>query len=691
MPKFLMRSLTHGKTMSWILAALLFAITAPLLADGGVTFTDIAANNGAGITYQRTPSATFQEVIDGYANFPMTVPDFLVFRVQYPMKPRGVPGVALLDYDNDGDVDIYVTNGPGSANSLYSNQLQESGQVTFVDVATAAGVDATAQDSAGACFGDIDNDGDHDLYVTGLGEPNILYANNGDGTFTDITAASGVAGYGRYSDDCSMGDVNLDGLLDIMVANTYDSWEHREASNSDPHYPGYQHNVLFINQGGNAFADASAAAGVETVYNMAGPGLSGASWTWIVSFVDMDQDGDSDIIWADNQGPYNGDPANLRGFNRLFRNDGTGHFVDDTPNVGLDVHGSWMGLAFGDYNCDGYLDLFSSNLGHYNSSNTRLSQFFFGSASGQYTVPPILDGNPFGWGSSPLDYDNDGDLDVIYHGGWDNISSSFNDNPGTLMRNDGYCTGVMRTDLSHLSATDHRLRGVQGVATGDLNNDGFRDVVSASNFNTIPGNFFFTYAQFGLQFGGVIDPVASLQFTMAGGGGLVNLVASLAQFPNGNLSVELSNAESGNGWAKVQLRGSAGTLANGAANRDGIGAVMRFTPKNGKAVTMPVVAGSSYASQDALAFEFGLGNANKGDLDILWPGGTRNRLRDVHQGESLVIPEIPCSYDGAWASYQDYHACVTDALDGLAAAGAVDNNLRGRLLSSAISAYNSVN
>jgi hypothetical protein len=131
------------------------------IGDGGVTYKDIAADGGAGITYQRTKSANDAQLEAIKKNGPF---DFtkITNRTSIPVKSRGAPGTALLDFDKDGDLDIYVTNGPGTPNSLYSNQLKEKGVVEFEDVGIVAGVDATDQDSTGVCFGDIDNDGDED-------------------------------------------------------------------------------------------------------------------------------------------------------------------------------------------------------------------------------------------------------------------------------------------------------------------------------------------------------------------------------------------------------------------------------------------------------------------------------------------------------------------------------------------------
>ncbi|HEV7517858.1 MAG TPA: hypothetical protein VGR07_16280, partial [Thermoanaerobaculia bacterium] len=133
------------------LATALLCLSAPIvLADGGVTFTNIAANDGAGIKYRRvgTPgrlaiaNALFRELL------PTSISN-LSWGARTPQKAHGSPGVAVFDYDNDGDLDIYVTNGPGKANSLYSNQFKETGKVSFIDVAEAAGVTATSQDSSG--------------------------------------------------------------------------------------------------------------------------------------------------------------------------------------------------------------------------------------------------------------------------------------------------------------------------------------------------------------------------------------------------------------------------------------------------------------------------------------------------------------------------------------------------------------
>ena len=137
----------------------ILVISCALAAEGGVTFEDIARDPDVGLNYTRQPSPELVAALDAFnARGVITVPEEVA---DAPNKPEGSPAVAVLDFDRDGDLDIYVTNGPGFANSLFSNQLEESGELTFDDLGAAAGVAATDQDSTGVCYGDIDNDGDY--------------------------------------------------------------------------------------------------------------------------------------------------------------------------------------------------------------------------------------------------------------------------------------------------------------------------------------------------------------------------------------------------------------------------------------------------------------------------------------------------------------------------------------------------
>ena len=607
-----------------------------------------------------------------------------------PHKPHGAPGTAILDYDGDGDLDIYVTNSIGGANSLFSSQLHETGELRFLDVAPLAGVAAVDHDSSGVCFGDIDNDGDHDLLVLGAIMPNRLYENRGDGTFVDITASAGVGGGDLSTSACSMGDVDGDGLLDIAIANTHTSWN--DLFGIGIPFQFNEHNQLFLNQGGNVFTDESAARGFETLDGVPMSGGSGAL-TWAIALVDYDLDGDVDAFTFDDQG---GVPSIfMGGFNygiiHLHENDGTGHFTDRTVEAGLDKDGNWMGVEFGDFDCDGKLDFFASNVGdHPGGGGPRLfpvgyksSRWFLNNGDGTFDDPGVgdLGATPFGWGVAVADYDNDGDGDILYHGAIDLGTFVDASNPGVILRNEG-CSASFTFDRALVDSSPYdRLVG-QGLASGDLNADGFVDLVTISN-SRIPDSV--QLVQENELAGGVFDDEAffmSRFFPSPDEPGLFLWTGNAVE--NGRMTVEISSGDNGNRSASVTLRGSAGTISGGAANRDGIGAVITFTPRGGHSQMTPVAGGSSYASQHALTKVFGMGKRKRGTIEVLWPGGVRNRLLNVRPGEHIVFPEIPCSEDLKAVEPTVYVACVRQALDGLLEAGVIDRVQRRRFFSSAI-------
>lgn len=310
----------------WTLLITIVLPSSFLWADGNIIFTDIVATEGAGIEYRRQRSAS-DAIFDALKAQPTyTFPD----AVRTPTKSRGAPGVAILDFDRDGDLDLYVTNGPGAANSLYSNQLLETGTVAFVDVGIVAGVAAIDQDSTGVCYGDIDNDRDHDLYVLGNRHPNRLFENQGDGTFLDITASSGLGGGNASSTSCSMGDIDSDGLLDVAVGNSFDM--STQAAILVEVFVLNEANQLFLNQGGNVFVDVSAASGIQALDLPVGAPPGAATITWAIAMVDFDLDGDVDIFHADDQGALDNSAQGGidRGFIHIFENDGTGSFTDVT-------------------------------------------------------------------------------------------------------------------------------------------------------------------------------------------------------------------------------------------------------------------------------------------------------------------------------------------------------------------------
>jgi enediyne biosynthesis protein E4 len=695
-----MHHTTRGAVLLGGAVALLCAAGPAFAAgvDGGVTFSDVAA--ASGITFERHESPVRKAVRDAIDAM-SPIPNASFPTPASPQKERGLPGVAIFDYDRDGDLDLYATNGPGAANSLYQNQLKQSGNLTFVDTAASAGVTATAQDSTGACFGDLDNDGDHDLYVVGTdGTGNLLFRNNGNGTFTDITASSGTAGSaGRHASGCSMADVDNDGRLDIFVANTYDTWNHRQPIFGGlATYAGMEPEDLFMNQGSLVFAEESFARGLNAYVELAS---TQQTLSWAPATVDYDLDGDVDIMTADTQGSMT---LVGMGWNRIFENDGTGNFTDVSAARNSNLPGSWMGLAYGDYNCDGFLDYFSTNLGRWMGGPMGNSRWFLGSASKSFSDPGVgpitgsgLGGTPFGWGASTLDFDNDGDQDIVFHGGDDVLQFISADNPGTVLRNDGQCSGAFKWQASAISV-DHRIREVHGVAVGDVNSDGFDDIVSVANFQFVPitspiNRFRLWKVVMGFTMPvTVFDDVSSIELRWSG----VTVPGSQTliphTIPNGNLVLEKNSANNGNKWAQVTLTGTKGVLATGRNNRDGIGAVLRFTPAGGPTTLHPRLGGASHASQNALLTTLGFGDATTGTLEILWngpDGPIRNRLNGLKAGEKINYPEIPCNLDGSWESRQQFKQCVKDALATLRAPGValVTTGLASRIETSMIAAF----
>jgi hypothetical protein len=650
-------------------------------------FHEIADDRRSGLAdYHRAPSTTLSELRafqrDGVSlsQFPMT-----------PVKPYGAPGVALFDYDGDGDLDVYVTNGPGANNSLFKNLLHETGRLSFVDKGAVAGVGAKEQDSTGVCYGDIDNDGDIDLYVLGRSEPNILYRNDGNGHFTDITGPSAAGAGTSPHTSCSMGDINGDGLLDIVIANTFD-WSSAEAVLVEP----FADNVpdqLFLNHGGNVFEDVSVSSGVRNVEGSL-PQFDGMSaYNWAVAMVDYDQDGDVDIVEATGQGAiplakYGGID---RGLIHLMTNDGTGHFVDRAIEAGTTAAGQWMGLSFGDVNHDGFLDFFGTNYGDWASTllpgqytlGDSTSRWWLGGPGGTFRDVGVgaLKATGFGWGTSMFDYDNDGNTDIVFFGNFDFPPYTDFSNPGTVFHNDG--TGVFTYDSSAVGRSV-AFRVTQGVATGDLNQDGFVDIVSASEFNAPPGLPILPYPA---KYGSVFDPpVASYQpvftETPAGSG---DFVWNGVNVEPGTVSVLVNSPDPKNGHVTVQTLGTVGLLHGGRVNRGGVGAIVRVTPAGGQPSLRPVMAGSSYQSADAPEGVFGLGAAKSATVEVSWPGGVRNRLYDVRNGERITFPELPCSIDESNAGV--YARCVENAIDDLTTTDVLSRGEAARFERSAVRAF----
>ncbi len=480
-------------------------------------------------------------------------------------------GIAVNDYDNDGYLDFYITNGLGFPNGLYHN----NGDGTFTDVSAEAGVGETRRESTGFAFGDIDNDGFPDLYVGNYGR-NTLYHNNGDGTFTDITRRAGV-GDERNARAVSFVDYNNDGFLDFYVTNF--DWQF-SVNFLRTDNPG-QGNVLYRNNGDGTFTDVTERAGVGHT------GLAFAA-TWM----DYDNDGDQDLFVANDVGRF-----------ILFRNNGDGTFTDVSVQAGFNVTGSWMGIATGDYNNDGNIDVYVVNVGPGTDLfvgmgapiGTVFNALYRNNGDGTFTdvakEAGVADAG-FGFGCSFADFDNDGDLDLYV------VSNYYFEGPGAT--GDLSMFGVLDKGLGDANtffflnngdgtfteATAavgiHDPSDARGLAIGDYNNDGFLDIFIGHERSR---------------------PI-----------------------------IYKNNAGNGNHWLKVKVVGT-------RSNRSGIGAKVRVV-SNGRAQIRDVNGGSSYLSQNSFETHFGLGQDKVVDsVEVVFPSGKVVVRKTVAVNQLLTITE----------------------------------------------------
>ena len=492
-------------------------------------------------------------------------------------------GVALLDYNNDGLLDIFLVNGGrvvspmqlpenfDRKNPRYWNRLyRQNKDGSFTDVTEQAGL-ANAGDvnyGMGVAVGDYDNDGFPDLYVTSYGK-NIVYHNNGNGTFTDVTAKAGVAA-GGWSVSAGFFDYDNDGKLDLFVTR-YMEWDTKHSKTCGGDWRTYcppeefpsTSSILYHNNGDGTFTDVSQKSGIAS---KRGRALG-------VAFADYDGDGFTDIFVAnDGMQQY------------LYRNNGNGTFTERGLEAGaaLSEDGrrlSGMGVVFQDYDNDGWPDVIVTELprelyGVYHNDGN--GTFSYGSLA---TGLGVLSSGSSGWGVGLEDFDNDGWKDLFVAQGHvlNNVeqidpSLHYLELPLLAMNHDGR---FERADSGSAIPAAGR-----GAAFGDLNNDGWQDVVTTS-------------------LGG--PP----QIFMNRGGK--------------------------QHWLVVSLRGT-------RSNRDGFGARMKV---NGQ--TRFATSAGSYLSASDKRLHFGLGAAETAKIEIAWPSGVRQTLNDVHADQFLEVrePEKP--------------------------------------------------
>jgi len=492
-------------------------------------------------------------------------------------------GGLFLDYDNDGWLDLVLVDGGSLADPRVAAQarhrlFRNRGDGTFSDVTASSGL-RNREYGMGACAGDYDNDGWIDLYVTNLG-PNTLYRNNRRGAFEDVTKAAGV-GSPLFSTSCAFVDVDRDGDLDLFVANYVDATADHNifCSGSDPAdrtrlychplvYQG-QRDVLYRNMGDGTFVDVSREAGLG---DRLGNGLG-------VAVGDYDDDGWPDLFVANDKVP-----------NFLYHNDGHGAFTEIGLLAGVAVAGdgkarAGMGTDFGDVDGDGLLDLVVTN--HELERHSMFRNIGRGlfqdvtsrSGLGFATLPFV------GFGTAFLDYDNDTDLDLAIVNGhvlehpekYDRASRHAQRN--LLFRNDGGRLIEVGRASGQVFAVEKVSRA---LAVGDIDNDGDLDLLVMNNGQT----------------------------------------------------VDLLRNDGGSRRNAVLIR-----LVGTTANRDGIGARLRVTAA-GKTQIREVKSGSSYLAQNDLRVHVGLGAAATVDrVEIRWPSGATQILRDLPANQILTVVE----------------------------------------------------
>ncbi len=486
-------------------------------------------------------------------------------------------GVALLDYNNDGLLDIFFVNGGElteggmAANDFrrseprYWNRFyRQNKDGSFTDVTQAAGLANAGNGNygMGVAAADYDNDGFTDLYVTAYGK-NTLYHNNGDGTFSDVTEKAGVAA-GGWSASAGFFDFDNDGRLDLFVTR-YMDWDLKRSKPCQRgtycppgEFPATT-NILYRNLGNGTFEDVSRKSGIGAKM---GRSLG-------VAFNDYDGDGFADIFVA-NDG--------MEQF--LFHNNGDGTFTERALEAGVALSDdgkpyAGMGVDFRDYDNDGKPDILVTNLAkqiyalYHNDGNGSFSYRSLTAGLGAVTA------GSSGWGTRFEDLDNDGWKDLFVAQGhvMDNVEQidaalHYRERPLLLLNRGGH---FQVGEIGPVSPVAGR-----GAAFGDINGDGWVDVV----------------------------------MTALGGPPIV--------FRN-----RRGNAH----WLTITLRGV-------RSNRDGLGAIVKV---NGQ--TQYAQSAGSYQSASDKRVHFGLADANRADVEIDWPSGTRQLLRDIPVDRFMTIIE----------------------------------------------------
>ena len=506
-------------------------------------------------------------------------------RVTYIIESMG-GGCAFFDYDNDGWMDIFMVGGrrlegtpPGSGNRLYHNNRDG----TFTDVTARSGLSDPGW-ATGVCVGDYNNDGLEDLFLTYYGH-NRLYRNNGDGTFTDVTAACGLLHAGnRFGTGCTFLDYDRDGRLDLFVAN-YVGFELEHAPRPDAQVAACSYEGVAVYCGPRGLPMPSHALyrnngdGTFTdVSKVSGIDSVRTSYGLTAVAFDADEDGWPDIFVACDTTP-----------SLLFMNNRDGTFREEALLRGLAVSSdgqemSGMGVAVGDYDLDGHPDLFRTHFqlqpnGLYRSRGK--GEFDDVSAASNIAAERRF----VSWGAGMVDLDNDGLPDIFYVSGnvYPELERVFprfpSRNPPILFRNLGNGKFAELGEEAGVALTTTHVS--RGCAFGDFDNDGDVDVL-IMNQNEPP-------------------------------------------------SLLRNDCPSGNHWLKLKLVGT-------RSNRSAIGSrvVVRY---GNRQQSQQLLSQSSYLSSNDPRLHFGLGSADKADLEVFWPNGLHEMFKNLGVDRLITIRE----------------------------------------------------
>ncbi len=492
-------------------------------------------------------------------------------------------GGLFFDYDNDGWLDVFLVDGGSLTNAATDKTARHRlyrnrGNGTFQDASASSGLTHVGY-GMGACAADVNNDGWLDLYVTSVGT-NALYQNNAGKGFTDVTRAAGVGGSPMFSASCAFADVDRDGDVDLFVVNYVDARVDNNTFCGDVgrKYRIYCHPLTFAALRNTLYRNNG--SGVFTDVSKETGVLDHRGNGLGVTFGDYDDDGWVDAFVANDSTP-----------NFLFHNDAGKRFSETALLAGVSVASdgmprAGMGTDFGDYDGDGDLDLFVSN--HELEAHTLFRNLgkglfedaTFPSGVGPATLPYV------GFGSAFVDYDNDADLDLGIVNGHV-MNSPGHVRPGAteaqrklLLRNNG---GGRLTDIGRQSGSGFASEKVgRTLVAGDIDNDGDLDLLVTNNGGT----------------------------------------------------AELLRNEGGTGNNSVLIR-----LVGTKSNRSAVGARVRTTA-GGTTQVREVKAGSSYLGQNDLRVHVGLGKAERIDrLEVRWPNGQNEVVEGATANQILTITE----------------------------------------------------